>query len=87
MRVGDGMSVLAARPAVDLVLGFGGVVTRQGVVHGAYGFIKANTLAPVLPLALSATEQTALQNSPHQPVLQKGLALVHAGQVIIRSNP
>ncbi len=44
MLIGDGMSDLAARPAVDLVVGFGGVVIRQGVVDGAEIFIKANRL-------------------------------------------
>lgn len=84
--IGDGMSDLAARPAVDLVIGFGGVVTRQGVFAQAEIFIKANSLAPILPLTLSQPQQKNLFDTPHRPVLEKGIALIETGQVIFRSN-
>jgi phosphoserine phosphatase len=84
LLVGDGMSDLAARPAVDLVVGFGGVVTRQSVANQAEVFIKACSLAPVLPLALSASEQAGLQNTNYQTVLDKGITLINEGQVIFR---
>jgi len=86
MLVGDGMSDLAAHSTVDLVVGFGGVVTRRGVVDEAEVFIKTNSLAPVLPLALSKIEQEGLLNTPFEPILHKGLNLFEAGEVIFRSN-
>jgi phosphoserine phosphatase len=80
--VGDGMSDLAARPAVDLMVGFGGVVSRPCVVAEAEVFIKSNSLAPVLPLALAADERALLKNTDFQKILQQGLAFVEAGEVI-----
>jgi phosphoserine phosphatase len=86
MLVGDGISDLAARKAVDLVVGFGGVVMRQGVVREADVFIKVNSLASVLPLALAKPEQSSLQNTPHETVLVKGLSHLGSGKVIFRSS-
>jgi phosphoserine phosphatase len=84
MLVGDGMSDLAARPAVEWVVGFGGVVSRRKVAEEADVFIKCATLAPVLPLALPRKEWNDLQNLTHRSVLKKGLALIEAGQVTFR---
>lgn len=81
MLVGDGMSDLAARSSVDLIVGFGGVVARPCVVAGADVFIKSNTLAPVLPLALTQAEQSRLQHTPYREALDKGFALIKAGEV------
>lgn len=83
MLVGDGVSDLAARPAVDLIVGFGGVVSRQRVAAEADVFIKGNSLAPVLPLALSKTQQTAL-SGPARAILDKGLAMIKARQVVFK---
>lgn len=76
MLVGDGMSDLAARPAVSRVVGFGGVVTRPSVQEEADIFIPCLSLAPVLVLATSPSERLQLENTPHQSVLKRGLALV-----------
>lgn len=84
LLVGDGMSDIAAQPAVDLVLGFGGVVTRQGVFDSAEIFIKSNSLAPVVPLALNNSERAKLKDIPHQAVLDKGTALINAGEVVFK---
>ena len=81
MLIGDGMSDIAARPAVDLLVGFGGVVTRQGVAEKADIFIKNESLAPVVPLVTNQREQAKLLDSPHQPILEKGQALIEAGDV------
>ncbi len=86
MLIGDGMSDLAAQPVLDLMVGFGGVVTRPGVVNGADVFIKANTLAPVLPLALSQKEQTELSQTKYNPVLTTGRTLINKGDVTFRSK-
>jgi len=85
MLVGDGISDLAAGPAVDLVVGFGGVVSRPKVAEEAKVFIKAQSLAPVLPLALSIAEQTNLQDTSHQSLLEKGVSLIKNDQVLFRS--
>lgn len=48
--VGDGVSDLEAKPAVDLFIGFGGVVVREAVLEGADRFIKERSLLPVLQI-------------------------------------
>jgi phosphoserine phosphatase len=80
MLVGDGVSDLAARPAVDWMVGFGGVVSRARVA-AADVFIKVNSLAPVLPLAAAAEQHSALAGTPHQATLDKGLLLIQQGEV------
>jgi phosphoserine phosphatase len=82
MLIGDGVSDLVARPAVDLMVGFGGVIARDRVATGADVFIKSNSLAPVLPLALTETERVSLAGSTYEVILNKGLALIEAGEVI-----
>jgi soluble P-type ATPase len=86
MLVGDGISDLVARPAVDLMLGFGGVVARERVMAEADGFIKCNSLAPVLPMALTAAERAALAGSPHAAILNKGISLIETGEVMFNVN-
>lgn len=85
MLVGDGVSDLVARPAVDLMIGFGGVVARERVAAEADVFIRSNSLAPVLPLALTETERAALAGSTHAAVLNKGIGLIEAGEVIFNA--
>ena len=47
--VGDGVSDLEAKPAVDLFIGFGGVVVRERVKQNADVFVEAHDLRAVLP--------------------------------------
>jgi phosphoserine phosphatase len=82
--IGDGVSDLAARPAVAWVIGFGGVVTRARVAQTADVFITANSLAPVLPLVLAAREQTGLSGTPYELTRLKGMALIENGQVLFK---
>lgn len=84
MLVGDGMSDLAARPAVEWVVGFGGVVSRRKVAEEADVFIKSPSLAPVLPLALPRKVWTNMQNPVFGTILKKGLALIETGQVTFK---
>ncbi len=50
--VGDGVSDLEARPAVDLFIGFGGVHTRPRVRENADVFVPGPRLDAVLPYLL-----------------------------------
>ena len=82
MLIGDGMSDVAAKPVLDLMLGFGGVVARPGVVKQADIFIHCNSLSPVLPLALTHKERKQLAGTPHQVLLERGLSFIEAGDVV-----
>ena len=50
--VGDGISDLEAKPAVDLFIGFGGVVVRSRVKESADVFVEDHDLRAVLPHVL-----------------------------------
>ena len=47
--VGDGITDLDAKPAVDLFIGFGGVAVRERVRQGADVYVTEPTLRAVLP--------------------------------------
>jgi phosphoserine phosphatase len=72
MMVGDGSTDLEARPAVDMFVAFAGVVERPAVVQAADAVVRANSLAPVLPLALNDDD---LAGSSHYPVYARGVTM------------
>ncbi|MCB0190547.1 MAG: HAD-IB family phosphatase [Anaerolineae bacterium] len=86
LLIGDGMSDLAARPAVDLVVGFGGVITRQNVLNEAEVFVRCPTLAPLLPLALSGQQCQQEQDTPYNELFRKGWNLIETGEVLFRDD-
>ena len=86
MLIGDGVSDLAARSAVDLFVGFTGVVARPHVVNESDVLITGDSLAPVLALALTDSEQEALSGSVYEDVLEESLARFQAGEVIVRKG-
>jgi phosphoserine phosphatase len=75
LMIGDGSSDLAARDAVNLFVGFGGVVAREKVKREAEVFITSPSLAPVLPLAEGPDGYARLAGTAHQAVFDKGLEL------------
>jgi phosphoserine phosphatase len=86
LLVGDGVSDLMARSAVDLLAGFGGVVHRERVAAEADVFFACDSLAPVLPLAASVSDCQRCAQAGFQSLLDKGLNLVREGAVRFR-NP
>lgn len=82
LLVGDGTSDLEAGEAVELFVGFGGVVSRERVRAQAPVFIHVAELAPVLPLALGRAEVPAA----FQDLYVRGLSLIREGQVTFRSG-
>lgn len=82
LLVGDGVSDLEAGEAVDLFVGFGGVVARERVRAGAEVFIQAPSLAPVLPLALARPAVPPEYRAVHEA----GIEFIRRGQVTFR-NP
>jgi phosphoserine phosphatase len=72
MMVGDGTTDLEARPVVDVFVAFAGVVARTNVVQAADVVVRANSLAPILPLAVHLDE---LLGSPYESVFERGVAL------------
>lgn len=74
MLVGDGVTDLEARPAVDVFVAFAGVVEREAVTECADCVIRSRSLAPVLPLALP--QPPAGERA--RATWEKGLALLEA---------
>jgi phosphoserine phosphatase len=87
MLVGDGITDLEACDAVKLFVGFGGVVKRDRVAAEADVYISANSLAPIVPLALSADNAAQLHGGEHAPVLDRGRELIAQQQVDFHSKP
>ena len=84
--VGDGVSDLAARHVVDLFVGFTGVVSRPHVVDQSDVLVTADSLAPLLCVVLTESEQQALSGSVYGEVLEEGRARFQAGEVIVRKG-
>jgi|JI10StandDraft_1071094.scaffolds.fasta_scaffold70713_3 phosphoserine phosphatase len=76
MLVGDGNTDLDAKPIVDCFVGFAGVVARPRVVAEAHVVVHANSLLPVLALALG--DDGAAQHPELLSLLDAGRALLAA---------
>jgi phosphoserine phosphatase len=80
MLIGDGTSDLEAGEAVDLFVGYGGVIARERVRAGADVFIACQSLAPILPLALARPAAPP----EHGTLYAEGVRLIQQGQVSFR---
>lgn len=83
MLIGDGSSDLEAGVAVDLFVGFGGVVARERVAAAAEIFIRAADLSPILPLALGA----GVLPEAYAALYQSGLDCLAGSQVVFQNPP
>lgn len=82
MLVGDGQSDLEASTAVDLFVGFGGVVARERVASAAEVFVGAASLAPILPMAFGPD---AVPDG-YAALYQEALMILQSETVVFR-NP
>jgi phosphoserine phosphatase len=80
MLIGDGTSDLEARAAVDLFVGFGGIVTRERVMAEADVFLRAPGLSPILPLALARPSVPGEWSA----LYADGIARLHENQLTFR---
>ncbi len=83
MLVGDGYSDLLAGEAVELFVGYGGVVARPKVQAAAPAYVTCPSLAPLLPLAGGPAALRRLRAWPmhYQTLSTKALYLIHTGVV------
>ena len=80
LMIGDGASDLATQDAVDLFIGYGGVVKRESLLEGAEVFIHKESLAPVLPLAAGRRGWLATRDTQHEVTFRKGIELALDGR-------
>ena len=86
LLVGDGVSDLLAGTAVDLFVGYGGVVSRPRVQEKAPAFIHTPSLAPLLALAAGPGPFRQTSQSPYQPLLDKVVQLISTGAITIQDE-
>ncbi|MBK8984808.1 MAG: HAD-IB family phosphatase [Chloroflexi bacterium] len=79
LLIGDGNSDLLAGTAVDLFVGYGGIIERPRVRDQSPIYLHTTSLAPLTAVAAGPAAQQQLHNSPHLPVFQKGLDLIQTG--------
>ncbi|MEZ4516871.1 MAG: HAD-IB family phosphatase [Chloroflexota bacterium] len=88
LLIGDGSSDLMAGPAVDLFVGYGGVVTRQKVLAEAPVYIHSRSLAPLLPIAGGPAAMRMLQKwpMPYQTLATKATYLIRTGALTFQDE-
>lgn len=79
LLIGDGSSDLLASRAVNLFVGFGGVVKRQRVLKEAPVFLHSASLAPLLTLAGGPTLLKKCPGTPYEALADKALQLTKTG--------
>jgi phosphoserine phosphatase len=79
--IGDGFSDLAAGRAVDLFVGFGGVVNRPAVREQAPVFIQSASLAPFLAVAAGPTALRQRLDTPFDGLTDKAFELLERGAI------
>ena len=86
LLVGDGNSDLLAGEAVDLFVGFGGVVSRPRVLEVAPVFIHSPSLAPLVAIAGGPAALRSLRVGPMmvQSLTTKALYLIATGAVTFK---
>lgn len=80
LLIGDGTSDLKASSAVDLFIGYGGVVARENVRKSAPIFIKSDSISPLLILATGSSNST-YRNPELSPIFKKAVSLIKSGSV------
>ena len=86
LLIGDGVSDMLAASAVDLFVGFGGVVRRERVVAEALCFLHSSSLAPLLMLATGPAMTRTLLDSPHAVTARSALDTVKQGAVTFQNE-
>lgn len=86
LLVGDGVSDLLAGKAVDLFVGYGGVVGREKVANEAEIFITSSSLAPLIGLAAGPAGLKQLSLSPDHQVADLAIKLMKNGAVRFRGE-
>lgn len=77
LLIGDGNSDLLAGHAVDLFVGYGGVIKRQNVLENAPVYLHTPSLAPLLALAAGPAALRLLQGTTYQALSKKAFHLIN----------
>ena len=83
MMIGDGASDLATKHLVDLFVGYGGVVARDKVEAESDIFLRASSLAAILPIAGGRSGWQTIVGSPYEALYKKGVQQIIGQQAVI----
>lgn len=86
LLIGDGSSDLFAGKAVDLFVGFGGVVSREKVRAQAPVFLTSASMAPLLPLAAGPSACRTLRGTAHETLFRKANQLIQTGALTFNNE-
>lgn len=86
LLIGDGNSDLLAGRAVDLFVGFGGVISRERVRAEAPAFIHSPSLAPLLALAAGPATLQELLLTAHERIAQKAIHHLTTGVITFQDE-
>jgi phosphoserine phosphatase len=81
LLIGDGHSDLLAGAAVDLFVGYAGVVKRPRVIEAAAVVLNGRSLAPLLALAAGPAALRLLTDTPFKALGDKALEQIEAGAI------
>ncbi len=84
--IGDGVSDLLTAHAVDLFVGYGGVVARSRVLAEAPCFIHGDRLAPLLALAAGPATLVTLEGTPHWEIATQALNSINDGVITFQDE-
>lgn len=80
IHIGDGLNDLVTHDLVTRFIGFGGAFYRKNIEAQCHFYIRTCSLAPVLPLVLTAAEYELL-NEQERIFYHKGLDAIQSGHV------
>lgn len=86
LLIGDGSSDLLAGRAVDLFVGFGGVVARPRVLAQSPAFIHSPSLTPLLALACGPAGLRQLERTPFAQIAEKSFDLISTGAITFQDE-
>jgi len=85
--IGDGVSDLLASRAVDLFVGYGGVVVRSRVKQEAPVFINSLSLAPLIALVAGPSILASpTKNQRHEALVKKAKELILKNAITFQSE-
>lgn len=83
LMMGDGMNDIEARDAVERFVGYGGAYYRANIAALCQYYITSTSIAPLLPLVLTAAEVECLLPA-EQVLYAKGLQIIENRGVIFK---
>jgi phosphoserine phosphatase len=86
LLVGDGQSDLLAASAVDLFVGYGGVVKRPRVLANAPAFLHSGSLAPLLLLAAGPAALRRPATDSYRSLVDKAFSLTATGAITFHNE-